>query len=54
MFNKKKLHLDPLEFQMSPYPNILERVGVGAKMAVSAAECNFLCIKENIRMGNLF
>lgn len=32
---------------MSSYPNILERACVGAKMAVTAAESNFLCTKEN-------
>ncbi len=32
---------------MSSYPNILERACVGAKMAVAAAESNFLCTTEN-------
>lgn len=39
---------------MSSYPNILERGRVGAKMAVTATQSNFLCRDGELILRNIF
>ena len=50
---KKEIHFDPQESQMSSYPNILERAFAGATVAFTA-ESSFLHITEKSGWGAYF